>query len=520
VQGGEERGARRIVRYSAATSDEANAAILDFRRRDPHVNPIDLVVIGGGITGAGVARLAARNGLSVALVERGDLACGTSSHSSHMLHGGLRYLEHGAFSLVRESLEQRAEVARMAPALAQPRRFLVPLFRGGRVSPLKLRAGLTLYDWLAGARAMTPHGMLSTRDAQALEPGLETRGLRAAALYSDVVMDDARLAVAVARDAAEHGAAIHTHCEVAGAHPAPEGEGIELELRDHLAGGSFALVCRCLVNATGPWTDATRRMLLRGLLPGRPDPPPLLGPSRGTHLVFPAITNGHGLLVMAEKDGRVMFAVPFGDHTLVGTTEVAVGTPPADAELRPSIDEVRYLRREIARVLPGAAHVPALAVFAGVRPLLRAGGDPGRASREHRVVEDGTLITLCGGKYTTFRVMARDALRAVMRLLDRREPLRDPPVPMPAPVAEGVTVEQRAAFAVEQEFARRLDDVMRRRTRWWLEPDRGRIVAPRVAAALAEQLGWSGERMRDELHAYEEALRDEEALLQRAVEDA
>ena len=153
------------------------------------------MVIGGGVTGAGVARLAARNGLSVALVERGDLASGTSSHSSHMLHGGLRYLEFGAFTLVRESLEQRSELARMAPALAQPRRFMVPLFKGGRVSPLRLRAGLTLYDWLAGARALAPHVMLAPRDALALEPGLEPRALRAAALYSDVVMDDARLVV-------------------------------------------------------------------------------------------------------------------------------------------------------------------------------------------------------------------------------------------------------------------------------------------------------------------------------------
>ncbi len=174
---------------------------------------VDLLVVGGGITGLGVARLAARQGLSVALIERGDLASGTSSASSHMLHGGLRYLEHGRLALVRESLAERAALAHMAPALAHPRRFVVPVYRGARLPLWKLRAGLALYDLLAGHQGLAPHAAARPRELLALEPGLAPDGLTGAGLYSDVVMDDGRLAVLVARDAAMHGAALHTYTE-------------------------------------------------------------------------------------------------------------------------------------------------------------------------------------------------------------------------------------------------------------------------------------------------------------------
>ena len=163
---------------------------------------LDVVVVGGGITGLGVARLAARNGFAVALLERGDLASGASSGSSHMLHGGLRYLEHGYLGLVREALRERAAVTLLAPDLARPTRFMLPFLRGDRRPGWKVRVGLALYDLLAGRRSLAPHAVIRPREALALEPELPTSGLRGAGVYSDVVMDDARLAVAVARDAA------------------------------------------------------------------------------------------------------------------------------------------------------------------------------------------------------------------------------------------------------------------------------------------------------------------------------
>lgn len=479
----------------------------------------DLVVLGGGVTGLATARLAARSGWSVTLLERDDLACGASSASSHMLHGGLRYLEHGHFALVREALAERAAVARMAPSLAQPVRFLVPLARGGRLSPWRLRAGLWLYDVLAGRSGWSRRGWAGARDARALEPGLAPEGLLGAGLYSDGVMDDARLAVAVARDAAAHGAAIRTRAELVVARPAAGAPGeLALTVRDRETHAEEELRCRAVVNATGPWTDATRTELRRMLEPGSSDPKPLLRPSRGTHLVYPALTRGHGVLVTAASDGRAFFVVPFAGRSLVGTTEVETASPPAPGECAPSEDEIRYLAGEVARVLPAAASARPLAAFAGVRPLLDSGGAVGSASREHRVVVEDRVATVAGGKYTTFRVMARHALEAVAPLLGR-DPgsLAPDAAPLPAPFAGAADPSALGAHAAEHEFARSLADVLRRRSAHWLDDDRGLGVAAEVAAGMARRLGWAPEREREEMDRWEQSVREGDELIARAL---
>jgi glycerol-3-phosphate dehydrogenase len=478
----------------------------------------DLIVIGGGITGAGVARLAARNGLEVALVERGDLMCGASSASSHMLHGGLRYLEHGRFGLVRESLRERAAVARMAPWLAKPRRFLVPVYRGGRFGGLRLRAGLQLYDWLAGGRAFAPHAYVGRRGAVALEPGLLQDGLRGAGLYSDGVMDDARLGIAVARDAAANGATIHTHTEVTGARPG-QGGGFTVIARDVIGGGEVVVHGRAIVNATGAWSDVLRARLGTSLRPGSPDPAPILRPSRGVHLLYPALTGAHGLLLTARSDGRVFFVVPFEDHSLVGTTEIETPSPLTADAAEPSVEEVRYLRQELGRFLPGQANAVPLAVIGGVRPLIASGESVGRASREHLVLDEDGVITIAGGKYTTFRVMAADTLEAVfVRIGQRGRKIADSEDALPPEPRDGADLESIVAHAVDVSFARRVEDVVRRRTVWWLAPDRGRAAASRVASLMGERLGWSPERRREELQSYEALLRDEERILTRSRE--
>lgn len=487
----------------------------------PYSPPVthDLVVIGGGITGAGVARLATRNGYSCALIERGDLGSGASSASSHMLHGGLRYLEHGHFHLVREALEQRTEVSRMAPALARPIRFLVPLYRGDRVGPWRLRAGLWLYDRLAGPWRLSEHAMASPAEATVLEPGLETAGLHGAGLYTDGVMDDARLTIAVARDAADHGAEIHTYTEVVAASPADGGE-VEIEATDRLDGGVRRFRARAIVNASGPWADHVRVRLSRSLHPGKPDPMPVLRPSRGVHLVYPPLTVRHGLLLVARSDGRVFFVIPFLNHALVGTTEIEVPALPADDAFRPTAAEVTYLREELARVLPASSDVPPLAVTSGLRPLLRSEHHVGQASREHQVIAEDGWITIAGGKYTTFRVMARDTMAEVARRLGRQGyPITDPADILPAPMAPGADLERVAEFAVEREFARRLEDVIRRRTTLWLEPDRGRVAASRIAPVMARLLEWGPERAREEFQRYDAALWEEETLLRHAAEE-
>ena len=480
---------------------------------------LDLVVVGGGITGLGVARLAARNGLSVAVLERGDLASGASSATSHMLHGGLRYLEHGHFSLVREALHERAALSRMAPHLAQPTRFLIPFHHGDRRPPWMVGLGLAAYDAFAGPRGLTRHARIRAREALALEPGLEATQLVGAGLYSDAVMDDVGLAVAVARDAAAHGATLATYTEVVAARPGAN-DTVEVIARSHLDGRETHWRARCVVNATGAWIDRTRATLQRSLYPGSADPAPIMRPTRGVHLVFPALTRGHGLLVFARRDARVFFLVPFGPYSLVGTTETEVASPPDHDAGLASADEIRYLRFELRRVLPGAADAPALALTSGLRPLLASEGRVSAASREHRIVVDGPVLTLAGGKYTTFRVMARDLLGRVFLRFQRRESeIRCDEQPLPhAPVLDDI--EALAEYALDQAFARRLGDVVRRRSRLWLTPDRGRVAAPALAAAMGRRLGWSAERAREELQTFHAELEREERLLQAARTDS
>jgi glycerol-3-phosphate dehydrogenase len=477
----------------------------------------DLVVLGGGISGVGVARLAARNGLRVAVIERSDLASGASSASSHMLHGGLRYLEHGRLHLVREALIERAALSRMAPALARPRRFLVPVYRGDRIAPWKLQIGLTLYDFLAGRRGFSPHVMTRAREARELEPELSNDALRGAGIYSDVVMDDARLAVAVARDAAAHGAEILTWHEAVSARPLDDGT-LSIAVRDRLESGERTLVTRMIVNATGAWCDATRRWLAAALTPGASAPTPLLRPSRGVHLYYPALTRGHGLLLSAQADGRVFFVVPFGEWSLVGTTEVEVASPPPAEAFAPTLEEVRYLRAELARALPACADIHPITAVAGLRPLLASTDDVGQASREHRVVTEGAVISLAGGKYTTFRVMARDALAAVAERLGRREPIVDSDAALPPPLSGSPSSERSSEHALDHEFARRLEDVMRRRTHLWLGLDGGHAASRVVAPQMAARLGWDTGRLRDELANWDAQRHDGEALIEHARE--
>jgi glycerol-3-phosphate dehydrogenase len=245
---------------------------------------------------------------------------------------------------------------------------------------------------------------------------------------------------------------------------------------------------------------------------------PLLRPSRGTHFVYPALTRGHGLLLTAGSDGRVFFAIPFGRHTLVGTTEIEVASPPPAEAFRPSLEELRYLRRELARALPSCAGAPPLAVFAGVRPLLRSTQDVGGAPREHRAFSEGPVVTIAGGKYTTFRLMARTALIAAARILGRDPAaIADPAAALPAPlpdVADGAALGARAAG---EEFARTLEDALRRRSRRWLDDDRGLGISGEVAGAMARRLGWSPERQRDEMDRYETSVREEQALIAQAL---
>jgi glycerol-3-phosphate dehydrogenase len=479
----------------------------------------DLVILGGGITGTMTACLAARRGWAVTLLERHDLASGASGASSHMLHGGLRYLEHGRFGLVREALHERRFWLERAPDFSRAVRFLVPLERGGRVGALKLRAGLWLYDRLAGSLNLEPAAGHSAADLGRLEPPLDVSNLAGGGAYTDGVVDDTGLAIALAREARAHGALVRTHREPAAVRKRDDGT-FEITARDRLAGGDAhpdVIHARVVVNATGSWSDATRAWFAAEL--NRPAPKPRLAPSRGIHLVYPALTRGHGLLFFARSDGRVLFVVPFQGRSLVGTTEIAVDSPPTTEQLRPTIAEATYLRRELAHLLPGSATIAPLAVFSGVRPLMSNAGEVGRASREHHVLDEEGLITIGGGKYTTARLMARDVLAAAARRLGRS----GVPTPdeLPARVErwqDAADPEALADEAINDLFARTLDDVMHRRSRLWLDDDRGLDRVGAVATAMGIRLGWSLARRNDEVDRYRAAVAGERSLIARAGE--
>ncbi len=368
----------------------------------------DLIVIGGGIHGCAVARDAALRGLRVALFERGDLGCATSSASTKLAHGGLRYLETLRLSLVREGLRERHHLLHAAPHLTRALPFLLPLYDGGRWGRWTLRAGLTVYDLLAGGDTPGRHRRISKERCLEIEPGLRTEGLGGGFTFFDAQVDDARLCIENALDAADHGAAITPRCEVIGL---LEAEGRIAGVRTRDSGGAVGeWRSRAVVNCAGPWVA---RVSDGQVLASRVR----LRWSRGTHIVLPRRTQGHALLLTAPQDGRVVFALPYKGCTLVGTTEVEVRAATDSVEATP--EEIEYLLECSRYYWPeqSASSEDVLFSFAGLRTLPGDERGPlGRISREARIQEDAPgLLTLVGGKLTTHRATAE-------ALVDRLQP--------------------------------------------------------------------------------------------------
>ena len=298
--------------------------------------PFDLVVIGGGITGAGVAREAALAGYRTALLERDDFAAGTSSRSSRLVHGGVRYLEHGHLGLVFESSRERRLLLQLAPHLVRPLAFTWPVYDGARVPRWKVRAGLALYDALALFRNVQAHEGLDPRGVLEREPALSRDGLRGGARYWDAATDDTRLTLATALAAAEAGAVIVNHTAVVGAVRAPGGRLAGVTVHDRLGDQRLDVQARVVVNATGPWSDAT------AALTGASAGSQVLG-SAGAHIAVPRnrVGNHDAVTIVSPLDGRVMFVLPSGPHTIIGTTERPAHRGPDD--IRATTAEVTYL---------------------------------------------------------------------------------------------------------------------------------------------------------------------------------
>ncbi|HKP86030.1 MAG TPA: glycerol-3-phosphate dehydrogenase/oxidase [Blastocatellia bacterium] len=395
-------------------------------RRDSNLDRIgreafDVAVIGGGITGAGIALDAASRGLKVALVEKRDFASGTSSRSSKLIHGGLRYLEQFQFSLVREALLERATLRKMAPHLSEPLAFLVPVYGAGKRSPLggnrlKLRLGLWLYDLLAGGRNIARHRWVGRDEALGLAPALESNDLRGAFLYYDCLTDDARLVIEVIKEAARRGAVAANYARARG-FVKVDGRVAGVEVEDSLGERRISLSARVVVNATGVWSGEISQL-------AAPRERIRLRPSKGIHVVLPSEKFGNRTAVLIPSLGeqRFLFVIPWQGRTLVGTTDTDYTGELDDPQ--PESEEINRVIESAARYFPGAALLArdAVSSFAGLRPLV--GGDDKSTkelSRKEEIIESETgLISIIGGKLTTWRRMAERVVDLVVDRLERR----------------------------------------------------------------------------------------------------
>jgi glycerol-3-phosphate dehydrogenase len=360
----------------------------------------DVLVIGGGITGAGIALDATLRGLRVALIDKGDFGSGTSSASSKLVHGGLRYLELAEFALVRESLRERHVLLRLAPHLVRPLRILLPHYAGATRPRWLVKLGLTLYDWLAGRENIAPHRPLAAPAIQAQVPGLRGEGLRGGFEFYDAQMDDARLCLEVVLTAAASGARVANYVEAVEIRQDPARQARRCEVMDRLAGACFYIHARRVINAAGPWVDEVCRI-------ENSAHPPHLAPTKGVHIVLPGTGLSMGLLLSHPQDGRVLFVIPWMNRTLVGTTDTFFEDRP-DA-VRPEVEDVAYLLSAYNHYFsPSRTVSEVLASLAGLRPLVRARtAKPSAVSREFSVFRsESGLWSIAGGKYTTYRRMA------------------------------------------------------------------------------------------------------------------
>jgi glycerol-3-phosphate dehydrogenase len=525
----------------------------------------DLVVVGGGITGAGVALDAASRGYSVALVEKSDFAAGTSSRSSKLVHGGLRYLQNFDLGLVREALLERSLLVRLAPHIVKPLPFVVPTF-GGKRPDRVLGMGLNMYDvmsWRRGrgrdeSEEWSPerHRTIDGDEVLELLPALTGREPTAGYLFYDCQTDDARLVLTVLAEAERFGAVIANACDVTGL-VEREGRAAGVLVRDVLGGGEFELCGDNVVNATGVWADRLRPDELY-----EEEEVPRIRPSRGTHLTLPReLLDVKAGAIVPAGDGRTVFVLPWLGRTLIGTTDndyegSVEHVPPADDDVVYLLEAVNgfFGTQLVAGDLTGA--------YAGVRPLIST-GDPKKSvdiSRKAELYETSSgLVTITGGKLTTWRRMAKMAVDRIVERDGREAPCRTHEIPLGAPVdpeslpeVEGVDGDSRAhlagryghaaqlvlrlatvdpklarrispglpdiaaegAYAAGHEQAQTVGDVLLRRTRLGLldarrlcEPDAaGPLV---VAEAMAGELGWDATRMEREVEAWRELARAE-----------
>jgi glycerol-3-phosphate dehydrogenase len=483
-------------------------------------NPWDMLIIGGGATGAGIAVDAASRGYQVLLVEQSDFARATSSRSTKLVHGGVRYLKQGHVGLVREALRERFYLRQNAPHLVHDCPFIVPCYRTWELPFYGL--GMKMYDLLAGRHRFGSSRILSPEKTLSLLPTVRTAHLRGGVLYHDGQFDDSRLVINLLATAVEQGAAVLNYAAVTGFAKDGAGHVTGAAVQDSEGGTPFDVRARVVINATGAFCDRVRHLL-------HPDAEPLVSPSQGIHLVFKRsfLPGNTALLVPQTDEGRVLFVIPWHGHCLVGTTD----TPIDEVSLEPEAlaAEIDFVLRTAGRYLdrpPTKEDI--LSVFAGIRPLVR--GKPGKKTaalpRDHKVhVDPSNLLTIVGGKWTTYRKMAEDCVNHALRLtrMQRRPCVTHTlnihgwhhhaaqfgPLAMYGTDAAGIQklmsqdddlraplhadlpyTAAEVVWAARHEMARTVDDVLARRTRALFLNARAAVAAaPRVAELLARELG-------------------------------
>ena len=543
----------------------------------------DVIVIGAGINGAGIARDAAMRGLKVLLLDKGDISSGTTQWATRLIHGGLRYLEHYEFALVRESLKDREAILHVAPHLVRPLGFLVPVYDRSARGPLMIRLGMTLYDTLSFDKSMENHKMFNRSKTMEREPGLNPEGLKAAAFYYDAQLEYAeRVAVENAVSARDHGATVITYANVRRM-IREDGDVKGVEFTDELDGERYAVRAPVAVNVAGPWVDE----VLEDMQPdaGEDDAGRFMGGTKGSHLVvdpFPGAPKGEALYVEARKDGRPYFIVPWNGRYLIGTTDLRYGGDLDHVEA--TEDEIEYLLDETNYVIPEAnlSREDVLFTYSGVRPLpYNPDGETGGVTRSHVVFDHAKggsaaggkvksaslqmpqfegLISIIGGKLTTYLNLSRQTTDAVYKKLGRKAPKSQArKVPLPGgetsdfaayaegfraatnipevlserllklygvrapevlalagddpdllePLASEVTVENgligaEIIWAFQEEMAETLADVLLRRTMVGYDANVALDVDEAAAEVAAKHLGWDEERTEREVREYRE----------------
>jgi glycerol-3-phosphate dehydrogenase len=495
--------------------------------------PWDMLILGGGATGAGVAVDAASRGYEVLLLEQSDFGKGTSSRSTKLVHGGVRYLEQGNISLVMEALKERGFLRQNAPHLVSDLAFVVPNYDWWE-APF-YGVGLKLYNLLSGKYGFGSSQILSREETLARLPTIKTDGLRGGVVYYDGQFDDSRLLMNLVQTAAEQGGTLLNYVQGTGFEKGAEGFLETVLARDLETGRDLRIGARVVVNATGPFCDSVRQMSDPGVRP-------MIAPSQGIHLVFDRsfLRGESAIMVPHTSDGRVMFAIPWHGHTLVGTTDTPI--PRATLEPVATEQEIEFILDTASRYL---SHAPqrsdVLSVFTGIRPLVRSGDatNTSALSRDHTIyIDNSGLLTITGGKWTTYRHMAEDCVNqaaTLARLPDEpcitrglhvhgfhRHPEKFGSLSVygsDAPAIQDLMrgnpelaeplhpdlpyVGAEVIWAVRVEMARKVEDVLARRTRaLFLNAKAAVEMAPRVSELMAGELGWDAAKQAEETAAF------------------